>query len=251
MKEDDADRQIDSVLEDLVVGNITPDDPRVRRLLETSERFRREWMSLQQVQDRLRIEDEERDAILDEIRSSSMPEDSRLSSAFRHIAASSASAPVSRDESGEPAPAIRQSVRSRRWQTYSIVAAAAILVAVIWIPWSDLLSPDPRGGGEQWVGPDLPLLVDLEPRGAVSAEAYRRFRWRAPENLNIEYYQVRILERDEGGELRPFKESTKLRTNSYEARFELPPRIRWHVRALDVAGVVVAQGEADARLATP
>lgn len=252
MKDDDIDRRIDSVLEGLAVGDISPDDPRVHGLLESSERFRREWMSLQRLRKRLSAEDAERDAILSEIDSAHEPRDPGLTNAFRRIATSSATTPEApADDRRDSASSTNRDSRGRPRTTLAILAAAAILIAAIWIPWFDLLPSGSDTDGDQQIGPETSLLVDLEPHGTVSAESYRTFHWRAPEGLDIEYFQVRILERDEAGELRPFKESVKLRTPSYDAPFDLPPRIRWHVRALDAAGVVVAQGEADAQLATP
>ncbi|MFH2000644.1 MAG: hypothetical protein ABIK28_13250 [Planctomycetota bacterium] len=231
---EEAKSRRERLLTQLLAGDIGYDDEQVKEMLEKSHEFRAELEGLRRVHTRLKSEDAEREAVLDALEKEPCPAlEADLESSFRKIAATPSGKLRMDDERS------RSARKSRIWP---LITAAAVLIALIWVPWGDVANKL-RPASDQWLG-DPKEIECLSPQGPVSD--YGTFRWSPPTDLAIDSYRLRFLEKKASGEEVVFKELSRLRATEYTPAFELPDHIIWRVLGYNRSKAIIAQGEEEA-----
>lgn len=212
----------EALIEQLLVGDLTPDDPRARALLDGCVECRAKLAELERLSGRLSAVGEEERSVLAEVAQG------KLSAAEEQRLRASVLAQIPRRPRGRMFP----------WVLGVLAAAAVVAVVFVWRARSD---DGARSGGEQYLGGHK--VEGVEPDGIV--KKFGTFRWRSTALPAGGSYTLRIWsEADPRVPLIVKEELLEPEWTPSSADLEkLPRKLRWQVEMYDAANKERAHSE--------
>jgi hypothetical protein len=219
--------QHERLLQQVLIGESTAEEPGFRQQLETCEECRRQVAQLGELQESLdRAAQEEQDVLQEVVDRNyqELPEYNVDAPLLRHIKPSV--------EAVGSAPRVN-------WMWFGMLAAALFFLFVLLRVLPDSASSSPP---QQLLGPSV--LECLHPVGKV--EEFDTFRWRSASN-GASYYEVVVRDPDSDQIL---LQESRIGQNQWtptaEELRQLPTAIRWEVRACDLSGTRLRHAVASA-----
>ena len=201
-----------SLLERVLTGEVSADDPQFQKALAEDALMRREYEALRHVQRSLDVAGNvERNELLE--------------------------IPARRSEGD--LGAVRNALglnshRNRRPLVLLGLAAAALVLIGLW-GWQNLVESKPEP--ESFLGPEE--LQCVEPVGAWPGSQFRQFRWH-PGSHEAAWYELRVEGMNEEFSLHLDALTGTEWIPTAAQIVELPSVIRWEVRSYDASGVLLA-----------
>jgi len=219
----------EQLLEDVVVGNLPATHPKVQAACADA-RFRDELRALVALSEQLGDAAAAENRDLRDATDAAEPFDGADDLVRRTVT------DLARSESAGPRGVVgRAPGRTARWWSLSVAAFLLVGVAAWW--WSERDEVRRGQGLSSWAIECLAPVADVDDLGS--------FRWRFDSLPAGGYFRVEVFDLDRPAA--PPITSPRLPSAAWEATAELPPRIRWEVRAYDATGgTVLAKGRAEA-----